>query len=604
MEDQTTIKLKIPRQDLTTASLFQPNTQAARSWVESLPVTDTNSVVQMLSQGLNDLNRIKTSPKIRYDIMEILRPNLEVALVNLSRRYLNQPLILPEEPRKMAEFSDRLYTLASTAYTIVAIEAIQQRDSIREVNPARLTCQAIQRALLFAGRKVLQTLQLHQSMENHGWQTLHQLYALGEHQRLANLPVPEPLNGGSTITATYLQAIMLGCCKPNHLRQSDMAAVYRGLQQWSELVHLDSVDSQEALFVTDLDSDQPPMYSSMYKAQLEAQCRFIDTTSLVAHLTTLKEETGGATINFDKNTSLPGNILDQLIAALGSISLRNFKRSAANSPLQICVGLSSTHFHVAGEQMFEQFLYGDEHHNLDGGEKSDNPFLRSHVKADAWQMNHPGQDYESDTEVDPFREIDIDEASLDRLLEKEDRELPFNERYPIFKIQLADASSGGYCLEWRDDLPGDIKAGDIVGLKEEENKDWVIAVIRWLSRLDNAKTLIGLELLSPRAIPYGARIHVKPGEKSPPSRVLLLPEIALVGQPQTLITPNAGFKERQKVTIGNSIEVHSVQLLRQIASTGSFAQFEFRYIQELGDVLAENHNKPGGGDFDSLWSNI
>lgn len=604
MEDQTTIKLKIPHQDLTTGSLFQPNTHAARSWVESLPVTDTNSTVQMLDQALNDLNRIKTSPEVRYDIMEILRPNLEVALTNLSRRYLNQPLVLPKEPQKMAEFSDRLFTLASTAYTIVAIEAIQQRDSIREVNPARLTCQAIQRALLFAGRKVLQTLQLHRPMEIQGWHTLHQLYALGEHQRLANLPVPEPLTGGSTITATYLQATMLGCCKPNQLRQRDLAAVYRGLQQWSELVPLGSVDSDEALFVADLDSDQPPIYSSLYKEQLGAQCRFIDTTSLIVRLTALKEEAGGAAIKLDKNTSLSANILDQLIAALGSISLRNFKRSAVSSPLWICVGLSSTHFHVAGEQRFEQLLYGNEYLAHAGGVVSDNPFLRPQIKADAWQMANPGQDYTSDNEVDPLREIDIDDVTLARVLAEEDRELPPNERYPVFKTQLADASSGGYCLEWHDDLTSDIKVGDIVGLKEEENKDWVIAVIRWLSRLDNAKTLTGLELLSPRAIPYGARIHVKPGEKSPPRRVLLLPEIALVGQPQTLVTPNAGFKERQKVTIGSSKEAHSVQLLRQIASTGSFAQFEFRYIQELGDVLAESQNESGGGAFDSLWSNI
>jgi hypothetical protein len=96
MEDQPTIKLKIPRQDLTTASLFQPNIQAVRSWAESLPIADTNSSVQLLGQALNDLNRIKISPEVRYDIMEVVRPDLEVALANLSRRFINQSLILPE----------------------------------------------------------------------------------------------------------------------------------------------------------------------------------------------------------------------------------------------------------------------------------------------------------------------------------------------------------------------------------------------------------------------------------------------------------------------------------------------------------------------------
>ncbi len=110
MEDHTTIKLKIPRQDLTGLPLFQPNTDAANNWVQGLPVTNTNSLVQLLGQALSDLNRTKLAPESRYDIMEILRPNLNVALANLSKRFLNQPLIMPEEPRRMAELSDRLLT--------------------------------------------------------------------------------------------------------------------------------------------------------------------------------------------------------------------------------------------------------------------------------------------------------------------------------------------------------------------------------------------------------------------------------------------------------------------------------------------------------------
>jgi hypothetical protein len=189
------------------------------------------------------------------------------------------------------------------------------------------------------------------------------------------------------------------------------------------------------------------------------------------------------------------------------------------------------------------------------------------------------------------------------LLFDEDKQLPPKVRYPIYNVQLANASPGGYCLEWMSELPGDIRAGDIVSLKEEHNRDWVIAVIRWVSQLENARTLIGLELLSPRAMPYGALIHQKTGEKSAPMRVLLLPEIKLVGQPHTLITPRAGFRERQKISLIRAGEEYAIQLLRQIAATGSFSQFDFRYIKELGDVLAED--KAGHlGSYDSLWSNI
>jgi hypothetical protein len=606
MEDQPTIKLKIPRQDLAEFSLFQPNTESAASWVQNLPVTNTNSLVQMLVQALSDLNRTPLSPEARYNILEILRPNLDVAQSNLSKRFLNQPLVMPEAPRAIAEVSDRLLTLSTTAYTVVAIEAIQKREAIRDINPARLTCQAIQRALVFAGRKVLQNFQLHRPMEIHGWRTLHQLYTLARHQGLADLPVPEPLSGGSTITTTYLQAIMVSCCKPNQLRQGDLAALHRGLQQWSELIVLDSKSAEDNLFTIDLDSDQPPLYSAFYQEQPTQNCLYINCTALVDHLTTLKTETGDKGISFDKNTNVPSSLLDHLITALGNVSLRNFKRTVSSSPLWICLGLSSTHYHVAGNRLFEQLLYNNQQQPDETTSITGNPFTASRKERDIWQTANPGQDYESDeSSFDLQRAIDIDTVSRTKMLEEDDSQLPPNERYPISKVQLTDASPGGYCLEWTGDSPRDIKTGDIVGLKEQEGqKDWVIAVIRWLSRLDNAKTLIGLELLSPRAVAYGASIHRKGAEKTQPMRVLLLPEIKLVGQPHTLITPRTGFKERQKVTISNSAESHSIQLLRHIASMGGFEQFEFRYIKELGDVLAETQQGQSGIDYDSLWSNI
>jgi hypothetical protein len=603
MADQTTIKLTIPRQDFAGDPLFRPDVDAAADWVRSLPVTNTNSLVNLLGLALGDLNRTKLSPEVRYGIIELLRPSIDVAVSNLSKRFLNQPLVLPDEPRRMADLCERLLTVTTTCYTIVAIEAIQQRDAISAANPARLTCESIHRAMLYAGRKVLQNFQLHRPIEVFGWQTLHQLYALAENQRLADLVVPEPLSGGASIKASYLQVQLLACCKPNQLRQTDMVALYRGLSQWSMHAQLVAHGSGDELFIVDLDSDQPPLYRPLYREEPGPGCRHIDTTPLITHLNMLREEAGGKAINVGNDTSVSSTMVDHLITALGSMSLRNFKRTPSDNPLWICAGLSSVHYHVAGQRSFEQLIYGDGDRSGIGARTADNPFMASRIKADVWQRaNH--DDKVSETRFEPDNAIDLNATTRARLLEDDDAQLPPHERYPVFSVQLADVSPGGYCLEWADDLPADFKAGDIVGLKEEEHKEWVIAVIRWISRLNNAKTLIGLELLSPRAIAYGARIHQKSGEKMPPMRVLLLPEIKLVGQPQTLITPRAGFKERQKVTLGNSGEAVVVQLLRHIASTGSFSQFEFTNVKEMGDILAESGLGKSAMEFDSLWSNI
>ena len=126
------------------------------------------------------------------------------------------------------------------------------------------------------------------------------------------------------------------------------------------------------------------------------------------------------------------------------------------------------------------------------------------------------------------------------------------------------------------------------------------------SKIEKAciRTSVGVELLSPGAKPYGALIHHKTETRSEPLRVLLLPEVALAGQPHTLITPRAGFREHQKVTLLREGEEFLIQLLRQVALTGSFAQFDFRYIKQLEEVLAETPGSAVDSVYDSVWNHI
>lgn len=601
MDSTTAVNLSIPRQNLHKFGLFELDAQAAETWAKELPVTNTRSVVQQLRHALSDLNHVKLPAQLRYDIMEALRPKLDVALANLSKRFLNQPLVMPEEPRQMAEVADSLYSMIRTAYTIVAIQAVEQRDAAGETNPARLTGEAIQRALLYAGRKILQSYQLYNPIEMRGWQTVHQLYVLAQDEGLDQLPVSDPLGGGATVTAAYLQVVLLGCGKPNQMRQNDLAAFYRGLKGWSEYVSIEDSASKKGLFLVDLESDQAPLYAWLYNEEPNDHCRLIDTKGLTEHLEQLKSTVGKEGIVFDKDITMPGNILDHLIASLSIMSLRNFNRTRTSDSLAVCFGLSSTHYHISGERVFEQMLYGDDYIPPAVDPALANPFLHASDAADAVEDTDVAAESEAATVA--AEQAALEEEMLAQLAQ-EDAQLPPEERYPILRVPLADASPGGYCLELTDAIPGDIKTGDIAGLKEQQNKDWMIAVIRWVSHSEDEKTFIGLELLSPRAMPYGARILRKTGQQSAPLRVLLLPEIKLVGQPHTLITPRAGFRERQKITLLSRGEEFYIQLQRQVATTGSFSQYDFRYIKNLEDILEEDKSRAPEAAYDSMWNNI
>jgi hypothetical protein len=611
MSSNAPIKLRIPRQDLQVFDLFPLDGHAASSWAQSLPVANTGAVVSQLRHALHDLNRVGLPVETRFQILQALRPSLEVALTNLSRRFLNQPLVMPEVPRQLAEQADELLGLACTAYTVAATEAIRDREAIRETNPARLVCESLLRAVEFAGKRILQTFQLYRPVELHGWLELNQLYALAESQQLEKLPVAE----GRTIAAAYLQALMLGCSKPNQLRQSDQAAIFRGLRDWAKFIQILIPGSGTGLFLVDLDSDQPPLYASLHEGHPQARYRLVDTGPLVEHLRQLRVEDdrqGKRGIAFDHDTTLPSNILDHLLASLGEASTRNFGRSQTDRPLWVGIGLSCTHYLLAGEKRFEHLLYGDNYVPPAHQRVVTNPFMEEHERRDLWHQANPEEDFTEDEGAEQADErlaemthkVQVDEKTLAVLEDDDDAVMMPEISYPVYEVHTVNASPGGYCVEWSEHLPGDIRTGDILAVRESPDKGWAVAVIRWVSQLENARTLIGLELLSPRAMPYGAMIHQKKGGTSDPVRVLLLPEIKLVGQPHTLVVPRAGFREGQKITLIRAGEKFYIQLQRQVAATGSFAQFDFRYIKLLSEVLAEDKSAPPGSPYDSLWSKI
>jgi hypothetical protein len=599
MSNNEPIKLRIPRQDLAEFTLFGLTAEQASAWADDLPMANSAQVAQQLRLAISDLNRVDLPPDLRFQILEALRPTLHIALTTLSKYYLNQPVVLPEEPRKASRLAQNLYELVTTAYTMTAIQAIQRRQSISHANPAKLVCQSVHRAITSASMKLLVSAQLYQPVEISAWTELHQLYLLAERQKLTSQIVGDRLAGDGSITDTYLRALMMGCCKPNQLRQRDLAGVFKGLRDWVSHIRMLPASGGEGLFLVDFASDHPPIYGSLYSEEPGPTCRIINTEDLVNHLKKLRQDTGERAVVFDKDTAVSPNVLDHIITAWGVMSKRNFARAPAQEKMWVSVGLSNTHYYVSGGVGFEQMVTaGDSEYLVEEPDK--NPFLEKDapMEAELWDNAFRPPEGEED------QDIDVEDIELHIREAGATVDSAVKERHPVFPVRMANVSPGGYCLEWSSDIPSHIKTGDVIAVREVDNSSWSIAVIRWVSQLKDETTLLGVELLSPRATPYGASVQHKTGEDGDLMRALLLPEIKLVGQPNTLITPRVGFKERQKVTLVRGGEESYIQLFKKVSSTAAYNQFEFRYIQQLEEVAMRDKGDVINTQFESFWNNI
>ncbi len=613
MVDYSNTGLKLPQQDLASFTQFAMNAAAASEWAAALPVGNSLKSGSDLRAALSGLNRTAIPPARRFALLESLRPALQQTCTSLTQAFLGQPLTLSEEAQQRADLVADLYQLGAAGYALCAVHTIADQSAVTDTNPARLACESLQRAVALQGRELLRAHLLYQPVPLGGWSTLHQLYALAERQQLARLPVHDPLQDTDTsIAGEYLPVLMLGCAKTNQLRQRDILAVFSALLQWRELVRMEDPDIGSGLFTVDLDSDRPPVYSKQLNERRSATFRCLKTDPLVAQLQRLKQRHNSENITsiaLNREARLDANLLDHLRRALGEISQRNFARQRSRHELWIATGLTSVHFYIAGEKSLEQVLYGNDFVPGEDERQPDNPFLRQLSRGDAWQRANPEEDFiehegpaRSDTDAE--HEVTVDAATLARFNHEEPVHEP--RKHTVYTVESANVSPGGYCVEWND-LPAGIQIGDVVCLQENAHAglDWSIAVIRWISQFKESPTLLGLELLSPRGSAYAAQVRMPDGDYSRPIRVILLPEITLVGQPHTLLVPRLVFRENQKIILARKGESYLIKLRRQVGSTAAFSQFAFDYLRQLDeDVETSGRDALSASSFDSIWSDI
>ncbi|MFT5481972.1 MAG: hypothetical protein ACI9GW_000619 [Halieaceae bacterium] len=595
MSDGDAIKLRIPRQDLDGFPLFKLTPKDAQTWVGTLPLSHPSEVAQKLHRAFGDLNRVDMAPDLRFEIMEALRPTLSMCLAGMSKRYLNQPVVLPEEPRKISRLALSLHELQCLGYTITAIHCIQRRKTVTATNPAKLVCHAIHRAITSSSQKILLTYQLYQPADALAWSDLHQLFMLAERQRLHTQVVKDELTGDGSITDAYLRVLMLGCSKPNQLRQRDLNGVFRGLSDWVQMLRMHKPEEGQGLFLVDMSADHPPLYGSLYGTEPGANTRMIDTDALVEHMETLQRDNDERGIVYDQGSSVSQVVMEHLAVSWGVMSKRNFARAPGQERMWVSVGLDNSHYYISGGTPFEDLTRAENELEVQV-RQSRNPFIgdSNTGEAEIWERA-----FSASAKSTEAGDVEYEIREAEHILDDAK-----TERHPVFPVRLHNVSPGGYCLQWSSDITELIKTGDLISVREIDNTAWSIAVIRWVNQLSDETTLLGVELLSPRATPFGASVLHKTGDESEPMRALLLPEIKLVGQPNTLITPKSAFKERQKVKLMRLGENTYVQLHKKVSSTATYVQFEFRSMQHLEEVVAADAANVMPTEFYSVWDNI
>ncbi|XOZ34995.1 GTPase [Halomonadaceae bacterium KBTZ08] len=581
--------LSLPDQQLNNLSFCEASPRALKLWVEGLPIANVGESARQLYHAIIELNQLDASPALRMKLLGLLRPKLNFICEQLSHHFLGRSVVLTTKQRKVANLAQALQRHLATGYKIVVS---QQAAASHPDRHKMANARACHRAISSLGSTVLRASQLYAPCPEGTWYEAHQIFNWALSRQITGLAIEDPVNEYYSQTTTedaYKRLLLLGCCRPNQLRQKELRDVYGLFECWTGHTRILQRGMNEALFVINLDQDAPPTYRNLLRSPLASHHIGFDSTELAGELNALAE---GGSHNDRKNApELPTRISEALLThlgqALGVLTQRSYSRIDSSGRLEVAVGMTAAHYFCAGGEPFNHFVHSQD------TEPQENVFLgaaqrRNDPWANAFDAGH------NETMASPDTPIDFRGSGGERAGEDE-------QTYPLYDVSLENTSPGGYCLNWDAAMPSTLQTGEIVGVRENSWQPWNIALIRWIRQGGARATQLGIELLGPGATPCAVRLDHKSGSGSEFLRGLLLPELRAINQPATLLTPSMPFQTGHRITLLRDGQKESAHLTRRVSATSSISQFELRFHQPS----AQRRSSSGDDDdFDSLWQSL
>jgi hypothetical protein len=556
-----------------------------RRWIANLPKANIGETARLLYQATGELNQLLTPSDNRLQLLELLRPEVYFVCKHLERNFLQQAIVLDDRSRKIANLCQTLQTQLAMGYKQIATRISPKYAKDR----ARLMSTALQRAVHALEGPLLRASQLYSPVPEGLWLDLHQLYRIACQHRLQHLGVSDELASQVhqlSVEQTYVVALLLGASRSNQLRQSQIARLAEVLEPWSQWIKLDPAATTAGLFAVAPELDVGPRYRAKFRAEQQPGLLGFDPQPLVRAIAIHLVQPADHALPTPAAMTI--DTLHHLQAAWGEAAERSFQRTEGNGTLTLCVGMSALHYYLGGERSFSEILKKPA--------TSKARFEASPVKTnDAWSQAFDAAPT-GERDLLPYEEIEYPVNPADDNATGSDNQ----QHFPNYTLPIINHSPGGYCLGWPKEVPEQLQAGEMVGIRDANDQAWSIAVVRWIRQVRNGAMQMGIELVAPHAQPCGLQLVRDRDEHGHYLRGLLLPEISAIDLPPTLLAPRLPFQEGQQVMINTNGHERRADLDRRVTSTHSFNQFAYR--QEDSGVAGDGSDHEG--DFDSLWKSL
>src|SRR5207249_5878319 len=481
-------------------------------WLQSLPLINVGpSHVRLLAQ-LDELNACSIAPAERLKILELLREPVSFVQKEHSKKFSSRPAPLAKPEREILERVQALWDALSYGY----------QHCLRAVaGGASATSAALigERVLWCTGQKMIAYYQAYQDVGEREGKLLHSVYAFVEERGVAGGEVAHPTHKGkqTTCTETYAQVLLIDLANPGKLARGQIELISVWLERWTPKVSIgrappSAAGDGAAPLVIDLSG----VTGASRRMPEGDTTRVLDIhelgSSVRKRVGLLRKGETPAALGLGEDVTAP--LAESLLTMLyrrwcEDKQSRAHPRRSASGTAQTCSGMAAVHYFVTGRVFAVR-----------GGPPKISQVQHEQI------------------------------ATLGRVATRHEDEPGPPPDFAVEAWQIRDESASGLRLARVDPAASSrLILGQLLGIRLADAKAFLLCAVKWLSVSVEFELRIGVQILP--GIPQGAAIRAAGANAAAEqyTQAFLLPAVAALQAPETLVVPIGWFKQNREIEV-------------------------------------------------------
>ncbi len=509
---------------------------ACAKWLQTLPLVNVGPSHDRILGQLQELNACNIAPAERLKIMELLREPVTFVQKELSKKFSTRPAPLAKLEREILHKVNALWDALSNGYQHCLPAVAGGASGVS----AGLVCQ---RALWCTGQKLLACYGAYQDVGEREWKMLHGVYAFAEERKVAADGVAHPVreNGETNCVETYAQVLLLHLASPSKLTPRQIELISLWLESWARKISIGPAASAAGDGPAPLVVDLAGAAGASRRAPEGEKIRVLDIQevgeSVRKRVGLLKKGETPAALGLGEEVtaSLAQSLLMMLYRRwCEEGQSRAYPRHGASGTAQICSGMAAV----------QQFVTGG-------------TFRMPGASRELSQVQH--------------EQI----ATLGRVVTRQDERVPVA-NFVAETWQIKDESASGVRLQRVDPAATSrLVLGQLLGIRLADAKAFLLCTVRWLSVSQQFELCIGVQILP--GVPLGVAVRGAHASSEPYAPALMLPAVAALKAPETLVLPSGWFKPERAIEVYTD-SARQVRLATVIDRGADFERVTFEAV--------------------------